>query len=229
MRCILEINRLTGKIGFAIDQPEWEGKLRGDIIYYDIGFPDLPLISPKKMRRILNLAMTTWDLEIPIKFKPARWHGRVPDIRILFRGDEDNLFRDRPGVLAYAYFPGTSLEGIIVFNTNYIWDLSGKGISGKKAMELGIVENADPDSILKTYNIIQTLIHELGHTLGLRHDATGNANGKDVMDPYYDPNVIDLSDRDIMRIRQKYGIRIFSRWSWYGRLKKWLARAKRRF
>lgn len=229
MRCTLELKGLSDNVHFVIDQPEWKHKWEKDIIYYDITFPDLPLISPKKMRRALNITMTTWDFEIPIKFKPASWHNKSADIRISFAGDEDDLFRTRPSVLAYAWFPGTSLQGIIVFNSNYLWDLSGKGISGKEAVSRGIVANANPDSILKTYNIIQTLIHELGHTIGLQHDASGNEDGEDVMDAFYDEDVIDLSDRDIFRARQIYGIRIYSRWSWYGRFKKWLARAKRRF
>jgi len=232
MRCSLELNRLTGVIAFTTDQPEWEGKWDKDVLYYKIDYPvtDLPLISKHTLGRALNLAMTTWDLEIPLVFKPAAWYGVPADIRISFRGDEDNTFKTRPGVLAYAYFPAQgSVSGIVVFNINYIWDLSGKGISGKKAVDLGIVPNANPDSTIKTYNIIQTLIHELGHTIGLRHDATGNRQGKDVMDPYYDPDVIDLSERDIYRARLKYGTRIYSRWSWYGRLKKWLKRAKRRY
>ena len=229
MRCVLALNGLSEIVSFVEDQPEWNGKWEKDIVYYDIGFPDLPLISKGKLRRALNIAMTTWDLEIPVKFKPANWYGVPADIRISFRGDDDNLFRTRPSVLAYAYFPTTSLEGVVVFNEKYLWDLSGKGISGKEAIAKGIVENANSDSILKTYNIIVVLIHELGHTLGLRHDVTGNNDGEDVMDAYYDEDVLDLSPRDIVRIRQKYGIRIFSRWSWYGRLKKWLAGAKRRF
>lgn len=230
MRCVLELNGLSENVSFAIDQPEWDGKWEKDIIYYDIGFPDLPLISNRQLKKALNLAMTTWDLEIPIKFKPANWYGVSADIRISFRGDDDNLFRTRPSVLAYAYFPAQGdLSGVVVFNEKYLWDLSGEGISGKKAVDLGIVQNAHPDSIIRTYNIIQTLIHELGHTLGLKHDVTGNNDGEDVMDPFYDEDVIDLSERDIKRIRDKYGIRVFSRWSWYGRLKKWLYRAKRRF
>jgi len=229
MRCTLELKGLSDNVHFVIDQPEWDKKWEKDVIYYDITLPELPLITPKQLRRALNISMTTWDLEIPIQFKPAIWHGETADIRISFAGDEDNLFRTRPSVLAYAYFPGTSLQGVVVFNIKYLWDLSGKGISGKEAVSRGIVQNANPDSILRTYNILQTLTHELGHTIGLTHDASGNADGEDVMDPFYDEDVIDLSERDIFRARQKYGTREYSRWSWYGRLKKWLARAKRRF
>jgi len=231
MRCVLALNGLSEIVSFTEDdQTEWNGKWNKDVVYYDIGFPDLPLITPKKLKRALNLAMTTWDLEIPIKFKPANWHGVSADIRISFAGDEDNLFRTRPSVLAYAYFPEQGdLSGVIVFNNKYLWDLSGAGISGKEAVEKGIVENAHPDSIIRTYNLIVVLTHELGHSLGLKHDVTGNNNGEDAMDAFYDEGVIDLSGRDISRITDKYGVREYSRWSHYGRFKKWLARAKRRF
>ena len=95
MRCTLELKGLDDNVHFVIDQPEWDKKWNKDIVYYDIGFPDLPLITPKQLKRALNIAMTTWDLEIPIQFKPANWHGVSADIRISFAGDEDNLFRTR--------------------------------------------------------------------------------------------------------------------------------------
>ena len=47
----------------------------------------------------------------------------------------------------------------MVFNLDYIWSVDGESILASKAIELGIIENAsDPDSRLKTYNIIQNTI-----------------------------------------------------------------------
>ena len=69
------------------------------------------------------------------------------------------------------------------------------------------------------------MIHEIGHSLGLKHDADDNTT--DVMDPYYDGKVLDLSSRDLYRIRVKYGTRVWRSWDMYARVKKWLYNRKR--
>ena len=169
------------KIEFIEDtQTEWREKWELDVMYYDIIAPCRTL-EEKKIKKALNLAMTTWDLEIP---------------------------------------------GQVVFNNDYIWSTNGKPISGKKAKEKGYVENAHDSNQLRTYNIIHVLIHELGHTLGLRHDAHNDTS--DVMDPYYSGK-LELSNYDLMRIRAKYGIRIWANWARYAQVKRIVARIKSRF
>ena len=199
------------RIEFQEDtQTEWRHKWELDVMYYDIISP-CRTMEMKKVKKALNLAMTTWDLEIPIKFKSNWDNYRNPtsNITIDFKtSDEDHYFKDRPSVLAYAYFPGQG------------------DVSGKKAKEQGWVENAYDDNELRTYNIIHVLIHELGHTLGLRHDAHDNTD--DVMDPYYSGK-LELSNYDLMRIRAKYGIRIWANWARYAQVKRIVARIKRRF
>ncbi len=227
--CIIARNEVSGKVEFIEQQTEWKHKWEKDILTYDVEWHEsLKLISKQKLKRAVNLAISTWNFEIPLKFKSA-WNTQA-DIEIRFATkDEDNYFKDRPSVLAYAYYPGQgNASGKVVFNASYIWDLKGKGIKGKDAIKKGLVENAYPDNILKTYNIYAVLIHELGHTLGLKHDVTGAKDGSDVMDPYYSVENLDLSDRDIYRIRVKYGVRTWDRYSFYNIVKRWLYLAIRR-
>ena len=227
--CIIIRNDLNGKVEFVSEQTEWQHKWEKDILTYDIEYHEtLKLISKRQLKRAVNLAISTWNFEIPIKFKSA-WNTQA-DIEIRFKTkEEDDYFKKKPSVLAYAYFPGQSdYSGRVVFNASYIWDLKGKGIRGDKAIKKGLVENAYPTNILKTYNLYAVLIHELGHTLGLKHDVTGAKYGSDVMDAFYSVDNLDLSDRDILRIRVKYGQRIWSRFRWYNIVKRWLSLAIRR-
>jgi hypothetical protein len=217
------------KIEFIEDtQTEWRHKWTLDVMYYDVISPCRTL-EEKKVRKALNLAMTTWNLEIPVKFK-SNWNNYrnpISNITIDFKtSDEDHYFKDRPSVLAYAYFPGQGdVSGKVIFNNDYIWSTNGKPISGKKAKDQGWVDNAHDTNQLRTYNLIHVLIHELGHTLGLRHDAHNDTS--DIMDPYYSGK-LELSNYDLMRIRAKYGIRVWKRWDWYTIVKRTVARMKLR-
>ena len=227
--CIIIRNELNGKVEFVSEQTEWQHKWEKDVLTYDIEYHEsLKLISKRQLKRAVNLAVSTWNFEIPLKFKSA-WNTQA-DIEIRFKTkDEDNYFKDKPSVLAYAYFPGQSnYSGRVVFNASYIWDLKGKGIKGSEAVKKGLVDNAYPTNILKTYNLYAVLIHELGHTLGLKHDISGAKDGADIMDAYYSVTNLDLSDRDIYRIRVKYGQRVWSRFIWYNIIKRWLSLAIRR-
>ena len=227
--CIIIRNDLNGKVEFVSEQTEWQHKWEKDVLTYDIEHHEtLKLISKRQLKRAVNLAVSTWNFEIPLKFKSA-WNTQA-DIEIRFKTkDEDKYFKDRPSVLAYAYYPGQGkASGKVVFNASYIWDLKGKGISGKNAIKKGLVDNAYPTNILKTYNLYAVLIHELGHTLGLKHDISGAKDGADIMDAYYSVTNLDLSDRDIYRIRVKYGQRVWDRFIWYNIVKRWLSLAIRR-
>ena len=139
-----------------------------------------------------------------------------------------DLFKERPSILAVAYMPGQgSFSGKVIFNNAYLWSLNGKPISVKEAKKRGYPVLGDPpdDQMLKTFNIIHVLIHELGHILGLRHDE--HHDSKDVMDAFYSGK-LELSLWDIYRILAKYPRRIFSRWNAYARLKKAFKRIKLR-
>src|SRR3990167_3133462 len=168
-----------------------------------------------KLRTALNLAMTSWDIEIPIKLK---WVKENSDIILVF-STTDQYFTSQPGVLAYAYFPDSgALSGKIVFNDNYLWSIDGKPITAAEYIKRTGKQVSNMDNMFATYNILHTLIHEIGHSLGLVH-----SNYKtDVMYPFYN-GIMELSDNDITRITTKYGKSSNNK-----RLKEWLRRRLRR-
>ncbi|MCH9659076.1 hypothetical protein K0U27_10410 [archaeon] len=68
----------------------------------------------------LNLAMTTWDLEIPWVLNMVK-KSKNPNIALEFAdSDSDPFFKERPNVLGYAHYPKTSRQGVIRFSDEHI-------------------------------------------------------------------------------------------------------------
>ncbi len=191
-------------------QTEWPGKWNEKVMYYDV-IGECQSLTRKQLKKALNLAFTTWEAEIDIKFHPVK-PGQKANFTVDFKSSlEDKMFKEKPSVLAYAYFPAQGeVSGKLVVNNDYIWSLNGKQITAKEAIEKGYPVKGSPpqNQLLRTYNIIAVLIHELGHSLGLRHDEHGDT--EDVMDAYYkNEGKVELSFWDIFRIRLKYPERLF--------------------
>ena len=161
--------------------------------------PDILSLTTEK--RLIRQALAEFEKQIGYGIKVYTELDDEPDlidIWIDFR-DSDPYFT--PNILAYAGYPNGGFKGKLVFNNRHIW-LDGYNISGKRAKELGLVENASDDSQLATFNVRQTVKHEMGHILGLEHNAIEESS---VMNAYYGSNRIMFGNKDKETLNLKYG------------------------
>jgi len=224
LSCIATITSEKGEANFESNYKgetqtiieEWKKKWEIPTVTYGVTneskhFPD----SSIEMRA-MTIALRVWQLRIKdIRFKRVYdTTANTPDIPLTFvDAENDKLFSERPSTLAYAYFPTDNpIGGDITFNDSYNWTLTGESISAWKVDP----EHYTKDSTvkLKGYNMVHTMIHELGHAIGLKHDEF---NKDSVMHPFYNGKVV-LSPTDVRRIQKFYGERKLSnRWIQYFR------------
>lgn len=195
---------------------EWKKKWDYPIVSYGVTNESKHFPNSSIEMRAMTVALRVWQLRIKdIKFKRVYdTTAETPDIPLTFiDAENDKLFSERPGVLAYAYFPTDNpIGGDVTFNDSYNWSLDGAPIPAWKVDPV----HYDKDSPvkMKSYNMVHTMIHELGHAIGLRHDPH---NSSSVMYPFYNAKV-QLSPSDVRRIQSFYGVRkMHSRWIQYFR------------
>lgn len=204
--CILK-EETSGRIGFVeddkqrkINQYRWD-KL--DLTYAIIvKSKDAGIFS--KQRKGFGLCLTTWGARTPLKFKRVK-KTQNPDIKLFFVDDLEvasiagipqavleyaqKRLRDNPRILAFAWYPKTSKQGIVVFNdVNYNWDVKDHWKNG-----------------IHYHNFVSVGIHELGHTLGEEHSV--DPTQPNVMDAIYSDQT-DLSPYDVEGIQATYGPRV---------------------
>jgi len=215
---ICYVREKNGELEFSEeDQTHWNHKWDKQVVTYALQKDSEDIEGRALERRAVNLAMSTWNFEIPLKLKSVRGN-QTPDIYINFANEDDDDYL-KAGTLAYAYYPKTSHSGKIVFNEKYLWSLNGDPINAHTAFPH--LYPMGTRTSVKTYNMVHVLIHEIGHSLGLTHDAN---NSNSVMWWQYSGQ-LHLNDYDIQRITDKYGKR-----SWnpriYKAVKRWLSRRK---
>ena len=132
LSCILVANdifsRTNNEAQYEVQQTEYPQKWDKPKVTYSVirGSDDLPGDSLERIA--MNLAMTTWDIEIPLILEVVK-KNENPDITLEFADrNRDPFFKERPNVLAYAYYPKTSKQGVIKFSDEHIWSLDGKPV-----------------------------------------------------------------------------------------------------
>ena len=154
--------------------------------------------------KALAVALRQWGLRTKhIRFKRVTGTADI-EMRFLTK-ENDKMFRDKPGTLAYAYFPnGSKLGGDITLNDSVIWTTNGKPINAYMVFPDKYKTNTKTK--LRTYNMVHTLLHECGHAIGLKHCTDHKTC---IMYPYYNGRVV-LHNHDVQRIQSIYGERKLS-------------------
>lgn len=141
--------------------------------------------------RAVTVALRAWQLRINrLKFRRERNPDKHVDFDVSF--EPISHFDNSKGVLAHAYFPGQGkVSGDCHINDDWNWVTSSKF------------------QTRSTPPLVPILIHEFGHSLGLRHDTFTTES---IMYPSFNlgQKKNKLGPRDIQRIQERYGVRKIS-------------------
>jgi hypothetical protein len=164
----------------------------GDITYRLNNFtPDIA--KQHWQTKAVTVALRAWQFKISkLKFR----RERNPDVAVDFDISFEDLdhFDGRRGVFAHAYYPGQGqLSGDVHINDDWEWVAASKF------------------QMLSKPPLVPILIHEFGHSLGLKHDPYDNT---DIMYPSFDLGKVKnlIGYRSTRRMQDKYGTRNLSSW-----------------
>ncbi len=171
---------------------EWEHSWAdGEISYRLNNFSDD--FKERWQTKAVTVALRTWQLRITkLKFRRERNPDVSVDFDVSFK--PSSTFSSKH-VLAHAWYPGQGkISGDCEINDED-WDW----VPGVHMATL-----AKPP-------LVPILIHEFGHSLGLRHDTTTTES---IMYPSFNLGLkkTKLGPRDVTRIQEKYGKRFLSNW-----------------
>ena len=170
---------------------EWPHSWPKGEITYRLNTITQDITREQHQHRAVTVALRAWQLRISdLKFR----RKRNPDVSVDFEVSFEDLahFDNKKGVLAHAYFPGQGdVSGDCHINDDWNWVTSSKY------------------QTLSKPPLIPILIHEFGHSLGLRHDTTETQS---IMYPSFDlgQKKNKLHQNDIDRIQERYGARKLS-------------------
>ena len=154
-------------------------------------------LSERNQRRAVTVALRAWQLRInKLKFRRERNPSVTVDFDVSFE-PTDHFSSDN--VFAHAYFPGQGdISGDVHIN-----DGGWGWVASSRLQDL-----AHPP-------LVPVLVHEFGHSLGLRHDTLTSSMNTEIMYPTFnlgrEKNA--LGERTVQRIQERYGERSLSqRW-----------------
>jgi len=147
-------------------------------------------LKAKWQIRAVTASLQFWQRRISkLKFRRERNPDSHVDFDMWWRPLEE--FRSA-NVFAHAYFPGQGrVSGDVEINDSWEW------VPGVHLQDL-----AHPP-------LVPVMIHEFGHSLGLRHDTTDRDS---IMYPSFNlgQKKTKLGPRDVQRIQERYGTRTIS-------------------
>ncbi len=191
--CNAVVNELKSEIEFIENiegLDEWKHSWKsGEVSYRLNNFSSD--FNERWQTRAVTVALRTWKLRISNIFFRRE---RNPNSHVDFNISWEHLahFDNRKGVLAHAYFPGQGdISGDCHINDewNYVAATRFQSLSRPP--------------------LVPILIHEFGHSLGLRHDTFDIGS---IMYPSFNlgQKKYKLGPRDVTRIQERYGARTLS-------------------
>jgi len=173
------------------NQSEWPHSWPDGIISYRLNNKS-PDFDHSWQKKAVTIALRAWQWRVDrIKFRRERNPDTHVDFNVWWRSLEE--FQSA-NVFAHAYFPGQGdISGDVEINDNWDW------VPGSHLQTL-----ANPP-------LVPVMIHEFGHSLGLRHDTLITST-EEIMYPSFNlgRKKYKLGPRTVQRIQERYGARTIS-------------------
>merc|ERR1719187_638810 len=154
-----------------------------ELTYRVTKYPSTTRLKKSEVDRTIKEAFAMWETATDLKFELKASGSVHIEIRFeKFEHGDGDPFDGPGGTLAHAYFP--QFGGDVHVDDTEFWTIES----------------------FKGTNLLQTMVHELGHSLGLSHSDVRSA----IMAPFYkgwDPNM-RLDGDDIKGIQALYGEKV---------------------